>query len=99
MKSFDAAPRAAERLCLVIESRRRLTCTPHCSTFALSPRSRGVAPSRAAQRLTAALQEAALGCVLASSERGLVRQRCVLVAAQAAEQVGADGVKQVIAIE
>src|ERR1700724_3282803 len=46
---------------------------------------------------TAPLQEVALGCVLGAGDRRLVRQPRFGVAAEAPEQVGADGVEQVVA--
>jgi hypothetical protein len=55
--------------------------------------------SRWAERLTAALQEIALGRVLGAGDPRLVRQRCLSGAAQASEQVGTDSVEQVVATE
>jgi hypothetical protein len=45
------------------------------------------------------LQEVALGRVLGACDRGLVRQCRLGVAAEASEQIGADGVEQVVAAE
>ena len=53
--------------------------------------------SRSAERLKSALKELALGRVLGLRDRGVVRQRCVGVAPQSSEQVGADRMEQVVA--
>src|SRR6266540_610143 len=57
------------------------------------------ASSSWSQRLELALQEVALGGVLGAGDRRLVRHRRLAAPAQAAEQVGADGVEQVVALE
>src|SRR5438128_1291962 len=51
------------------------------------------------QCLTAALQEVALSHILGEGDRRLVRQRCLGVAPQATEQIGANRVEHVIATE
>jgi hypothetical protein len=53
--------------------------------------------SSSGERLTAALQEVAFGRVLGAGDRRLVRQRRLGVAAQASQQVGADGVEDGLA--
>jgi len=57
------------------------------------------AQRKARKRLTAALQEVALDRVLGAGDRRLVGQRGLGAAPQAAEQVGADRVEQVVAVE
>jgi hypothetical protein len=53
----------------------------------------------AIERLTAALQEVALARVVGAGDRRRVRQRRFVLAAHAPEQIGADRVEQVMAIE
>jgi hypothetical protein len=51
------------------------------------------------ERLAAALEKVPLGRVVGAGNRRLVRQRRIGVAAQPPQQVGADGMEQVIAVE
>src|SRR5215211_832396 len=60
---------------------------------------RGVKPTLLTERPTTALQEVALGRVLGAGDRGLVRQRRLGVAAEASQEIGADGVEEVVAVE
>jgi hypothetical protein len=64
-----------------------------------SGRAGGRGSSRAGERLTAPLQEVALARVVGTGNRRLVRRRGFVVAAHAPEQIGANRVEHVIAIE
>src|SRR5262249_56784525 len=55
--------------------------------------------SRRDERLTPSLQEAALCCVFGAGDRSLVRHRRFSIAAQASQQVGANGVEHVVGTE